>query len=289
MGKRGGRKNVRAYAAAPTEERVYAENYQNVIGCNLHHLAVSSKYQISKDYSNEKDCKLRPRVHNGLPAKCDSFSVCEKDISRISVEAENQQKMELVESLCGLKNPTEIQKWSHLVATRLGSVDVIIWNRLLAYHRALIDCYEKVGRFLFDANSRSSRREAKKDRLVTVHVSRLAHRRVRSPKRLSPSEMLELSNQLLKNLKKNKRRVLFDKSLTMGTPFGGVRKLIMDEAQLLDIQYIRLSQMFKYLWRIEIEENLEIFEDLLRRKRDVKKLSRENPISQSSLELSARS
>ncbi|GKB06259.1 putative reverse transcriptase domain-containing protein [Tanacetum coccineum] len=99
-----------------------------------------------------------------------------------------------------------------LLPTRLGSFDVIIGMDWLAYHHALIDCYEKIvriplpnGRFLkFKARGR-------KRILVHLHVSRLICEKleeyglsrllgaspvVRSPYRLAPSEMLELSNQL---------------------------------------------------------------------------------------------
>ncbi|GKA99168.1 putative reverse transcriptase domain-containing protein [Tanacetum coccineum] len=93
-----------------------------------------------------------------------------------------------------------------LLPTRLGSFDVIIGMDWLAYHRALIDCYEKIVRIpLRKTDSLKFRREAGKISSFTCMLSRHMRKKlmntcaspvVRSPYRLAPSEMLELSNQL---------------------------------------------------------------------------------------------
>ncbi|GJU92840.1 putative reverse transcriptase domain-containing protein [Tanacetum coccineum] len=124
-----------------------------------------------------------------------------------------------------------------LLPTRLGSFDVIIGMDWLAYHRALIDCYEKIvriplpnGKILEVQGERPEKDlrslaciKADEKKLDDIHVVRdfpevfpddllgLPLEReiefridlipgaspvVRSPYRLAPSEMLELSNQL---------------------------------------------------------------------------------------------
>ncbi|GJX20974.1 putative reverse transcriptase domain-containing protein [Tanacetum coccineum] len=91
----------------------------------------------------------------------------------------------------------------NLLQTRLGSFDVIIGIDWLAYHRALIDCYEKIVRIPLP-NGKIL--EVRKRIFVHLHVSRLMRKSLmtymlsetslRSPYRLALSEMLELSNQL---------------------------------------------------------------------------------------------
>ncbi|GJS97621.1 putative reverse transcriptase domain-containing protein [Tanacetum coccineum] len=124
-----------------------------------------------------------------------------------------------------------------LLPTRLGSFDVIIGMDWLAYHRALIDCYEKIvriplpnGKILEVQGERPKKDlgslacikadEKKLDdirvvrdfpevfpddllglplvREIEFHIDLIpgASPVVRSPYRLAPSEMLELSNQL---------------------------------------------------------------------------------------------
>ncbi|GJS45191.1 putative reverse transcriptase domain-containing protein [Tanacetum coccineum] len=81
-----------------------------------------------------------------------------------------------------------------LLPTRLGSFDVIIGMDWLSYHRAVIDCYEKIvriplpnGEFL---EVQGERPEKNPGPLACASPV------VKSPYRLAPSEMLELSNQL---------------------------------------------------------------------------------------------
>ncbi|GJV57578.1 putative reverse transcriptase domain-containing protein [Tanacetum coccineum] len=124
-----------------------------------------------------------------------------------------------------------------LLPTRLGSFDVIIGMDWLAYHRAVIDCYEKIvriplpnGKILEVQGERPEKDlrslaciKADEKKLDDIHVVRDfpevfpddllglplvreiefridlipgASPVVRSPYRLAPSEMLELSNQL---------------------------------------------------------------------------------------------
>ncbi|GJS89148.1 reverse transcriptase domain-containing protein [Tanacetum coccineum] len=105
---------------------------------------------------------------------------------------------------------------TNLLPTRLGSFDVIIGMDWLAYHRALIDCYEKIvriplpnGKILEVQGERPEKDlgslaciKADEKKLDDIRVEfRIdlipgASPVVRSPYRLAPSEMLELSNQL---------------------------------------------------------------------------------------------
>ncbi|GJW02957.1 putative reverse transcriptase domain-containing protein [Tanacetum coccineum] len=94
-----------------------------------------------------------------------------------------------------------------LLPTRLGSFDVIIGMDWLAYHRALIDCYEKIvhiplpnGKILKVQGERPE-----KDLRSQYCINKLMRKSndiiraspvVRSPYRLALSEMLELSNKL---------------------------------------------------------------------------------------------
>ncbi|GJW93878.1 putative reverse transcriptase domain-containing protein [Tanacetum coccineum] len=97
-----------------------------------------------------------------------------------------------------------------LLPTRLGSFDVIIGMDWLAYHRALIDCYEKIVHIPLPNGEilevQGERTEKDLGSLACLpHVREVEFRIdmipgaspvVRSPYRLAPSEMLELSNQL---------------------------------------------------------------------------------------------
>ncbi|GJT58274.1 putative reverse transcriptase domain-containing protein [Tanacetum coccineum] len=152
--------------------------------------------------------------------------------------------------------------------------DVIIGMDWLAYHRALIDCYEKIvriplpnGKILEVQGERPEKDlrslaciKADEKKLDDIRVVRDypevfpddllglplvreiefridlipgASPVVRSPYRLAPSEMLELSNQL----KEYTKGFYSTKSLTMGSTLVGVRKekLIMDEAHTSEI------------------------------------------------------
>ncbi|GJV46668.1 putative reverse transcriptase domain-containing protein [Tanacetum coccineum] len=98
------------------------------------------------------------------------------------------------------------QSVQDLLPTRLGSFDVIIGMDWLAYHRALIDCYEKIVRIplseckILDFKARGPEKDLRLPlvREIEFRIDLIpgASLVVRSPYRLAPSEMLELSNQL---------------------------------------------------------------------------------------------
>ncbi|GKA91664.1 putative reverse transcriptase domain-containing protein [Tanacetum coccineum] len=106
--------------------------------------------------------------------------------------------------------------------------DVIIVMDWLAYHRALIDCYEKIVRIPLPNGKilevQGERPEKDIRSLACLPLVREIEFRIdlipgaspviRSPYRLAPSEMLELANQL-KELQEKKG--LITKSLTMGS------------------------------------------------------------------------
>ncbi|GKA17365.1 putative reverse transcriptase domain-containing protein [Tanacetum coccineum] len=103
-----------------------------------------------------------------------------------------------------------------LLPTRLGSFDVIIGIDWLAYHRALIDCYEKIVRIpllngeILEVQGEKQEKDLGSLTYIKADKKKLDDIRVefridlilgpspvvRSPYRLAPSEMLELSNQL---------------------------------------------------------------------------------------------
>ncbi|GJS10434.1 putative reverse transcriptase domain-containing protein [Tanacetum coccineum] len=119
-----------------------------------------------------------------------------------------------------------------LLPTRLGSFDVIIGMDWLAYHRALIDCYEKIVRIpLPNGKILEVQGERPEKDLDYLNVSVLmrkclmtyAHRQLLDLHTVSPFRMLELSNTTSKIFK---RRVLYatTKSLTWESPMLFVKK-----------------------------------------------------------------
>ncbi|GJU48305.1 hypothetical protein Tco_1217860 [Tanacetum coccineum] len=113
-----------------------------------------------------------------------------------------------------LKNPQRIQMWSRL-ALMERTVLMSCGMDWLSYHRAVIDCYEKIvriplpnGEFLEVQGERPKKNpgslacikadEKKLDdiRIFGIDLIPGASPVVKSPYRLAPSEMLELSNQL---------------------------------------------------------------------------------------------
>ncbi|GJZ13542.1 putative reverse transcriptase domain-containing protein [Tanacetum coccineum] len=138
-----------------------------------------------------------------------------------------------------------------LLPTRLGSFDVIVGMDWLSYHRAIIDCYEKIIRIPSSGMVRLLKYKARgrekdlDDLLGLPHVREIEFRIdtipgaspvVKSPYRLAPSEMLELSNQLKKLQEKGFIRpshspwgapVLFVKKKD-----GAMRKLLMKMLKL---------------------------------------------------------
>ncbi|GJW13480.1 putative reverse transcriptase domain-containing protein [Tanacetum coccineum] len=104
----------------------------------------------------------------------------------------------------------------YLLPTRLGSFDVIVGMDWLSYHRAVIDCYEKIVRIPLPNGEilkvQGERPEKDPGSLACIKADEKmlddiqiefridlipgASPVVKSPYRLAPSEMLELSNQL---------------------------------------------------------------------------------------------
>nr|GEZ37950.1 hypothetical protein [Tanacetum cinerariifolium] len=96
-----------------------------------------------------------------------------------------------------------------LLPTRLGSFDVIIGMDWLSYHRAVIDCYEKIVRIplpigeILEVQGERPEKDPGSLAFYSCARDRIPHRSdfrrvpvVKSPYRLATSEMLELSNQL---------------------------------------------------------------------------------------------
>ncbi|GJU63230.1 putative reverse transcriptase domain-containing protein [Tanacetum coccineum] len=90
-----------------------------------------------------------------------------------------------------------------ILPTRLGNFDVIIGMDWLSYHRAIIDCYEKIvrvpllnGEILEVQGERPEKDHGSRLMRRSLMTSVLSEISLRSPYRLAPSEMLELSNQL---------------------------------------------------------------------------------------------
>ncbi|GJT23875.1 hypothetical protein Tco_0893812 [Tanacetum coccineum] len=93
-------------------------------------MTMSSKVpEMSKKRSMEKECRFRASgAGNDPPAKCDMFRVVRKELQgQVSASKGTSRMMEL--------------RWESYV--------IIGMEDRLAYHRALINCYEKICVFLF--------------------------------------------------------------------------------------------------------------------------------------------
>ncbi|GKC96746.1 putative reverse transcriptase domain-containing protein, partial [Tanacetum coccineum] len=255
---------VRAYAAAPTEGRVYAGNLPKCNRCNLHHHGPSpSKCQRCQRMGHlEKDCRARLQgAGNDFLQNVTCFGCGEKghykdrsfvsfafthfiDIAPTTLNTSYEIELadeKVVSTNTILRNCTLVllnhEFKIDLLPTQLGSFDVIIGMDWLAYHRAVINCYEKIVRIPLpngeilevqgerpekDLGSLACIKDDKKklddirvvrdfpevipDDLLGLPPMREIKFRidlipgaspvVRSPYRLAPSEMLELSNQL---------------------------------------------------------------------------------------------
>ncbi|GJZ72143.1 putative reverse transcriptase domain-containing protein, partial [Tanacetum coccineum] len=135
-----------------------------------------------------------------------------------------------------------------LLPTRLGSFDVIIGMDWLAYHRAVIDCYEKIVRIplpngkILEVQGERPKKDLRSLACIKADEKKLDDIRaspvVRYPYRLAPSEMLELSNQL-KELKE--KSFIRPSHSPWGAPVLFVKK--KDGSMRMCINYRELNKM----------------------------------------------
>nr|GEW24390.1 reverse transcriptase domain-containing protein [Tanacetum cinerariifolium] len=265
---------ARAYDAALAEGRGYVENLPKCNRYNFHHNGQCPPTcpKCQRTGHREKDCRFRVPGAGVTPCgMCLVMNVVKRDISRTSSQKEGTSRMrELVQELMWwLKSAAEseygrgyevelaggkvvstntilrgctLALYDHrfkidLLPTRLGSFDIIIGMDCLSYHRAVIDCYEKIvciplpnGEILEVHGERPEKDprsftcikadEKKLDDIRVVQdfpkifpddlsglppVREIEFRNdlilgalpvVKSPYRLAPSEMSEMSNQL---------------------------------------------------------------------------------------------
>ncbi|GJT89300.1 hypothetical protein Tco_1071017 [Tanacetum coccineum] len=145
----------------------------------------------------------------------------EKDISRIKCPNAGTQQNDGArrESLRGVEKST-----AGIPNVLTEVFDAIIRMDWLAYHRALIDCYEKIVRIplpngkILEVQGERPEKDLRSLACIKADEKKLDDIRaspvVRSPYRLALSEMLELSNQL----KELQEKGYSTKSLTMGSP-----------------------------------------------------------------------
>nr|GFB89810.1 putative reverse transcriptase domain-containing protein [Tanacetum cinerariifolium] len=138
-----------------------------------------------------------------------------------------------------------------LLPTRLGSFDIIVGMDWLAYHRAVIDCYEKIvcipllnGEILEVQGERQEKdlrllscikADEKKPEDIRIVCALPV---VKSPYRLVPSEMIELSNQP-KELQEN--GFIRPSHSPWGAPVLFVKK--KDDALRMCIDYRELNKL----------------------------------------------
>ncbi|GJW41592.1 putative reverse transcriptase domain-containing protein [Tanacetum coccineum] len=251
---------ARAYAVAPTKNRGYAGNLPKRNRCNFHHSACNDFLQNVTCYG----CGEKGHLKNKCPkagnqhnegARARAYMVVENpfvssaftpfiDIAPTALNTSYEVELadgKVVSTNTVLRGCTLVLL-NHvfkidLLPTRLGSFDVIVGMDWLSYHRAVIDCYEKIvriplpnGEFLEVQGERPEKNpgslaciKADEKKLDDIRVVRDfpevfpddlsglppvreiefridlipgASPVVKSPYRLAPSEMLELSNQL---------------------------------------------------------------------------------------------
>ncbi|GJS39254.1 putative reverse transcriptase domain-containing protein [Tanacetum coccineum] len=176
--------NVRAYAAAPTGGKIYAGNLPK---CNDSLQNVTCFGCGEKGHFKDKCPKAGNQQNDGARG-------------RAYVVVENPQQ-----------NPNVSTQANYEV------FDVIIGMDYLAYHRALIDCYEKIVRIPLSNDKilkvQGERPEKDFGSLACIKADEKKLETYVSPYRLAPSEMLELSNKF-KELQE-KGLYYSTKSLTM--------------------------------------------------------------------------
>ncbi|GJU81282.1 putative reverse transcriptase domain-containing protein [Tanacetum coccineum] len=232
-------KTVRAYATAPARGNIYARNLPKCNRCNLHHHGPGpQKYQRCQRIGMENDCRGAKKsfVSSAFTHFIDIAPATLNTSYEVELADGKVVSTNTILRSCTLVLLNHVFKID-LLPTRLGSFDVIIGMDWLAYHRALIDCYEKIvriplpnGKILEVQGERPEKDlrslaciKADEKKLDDIRVVRDfpevfpddllglplvreiefridlipgASPVVRSPYRLAPSEMLELSNQL---------------------------------------------------------------------------------------------
>nr|GFB65047.1 putative reverse transcriptase domain-containing protein [Tanacetum cinerariifolium] len=149
---------ARAYAAAPAEGRGYAGNLPRCNRCNSHHngqcppkCLKCQRTVIERKTAGlgfqDKCPKGRNQQNEGARAR--AYVVVENPQQNSNVVAELADG-KVVSTNTVLRGCT-LALYDHrfkidLLLTRLGSFDVIIGMEWLSYHRAVIDCYEKIVR-----------------------------------------------------------------------------------------------------------------------------------------------
>ncbi|GJT94751.1 putative reverse transcriptase domain-containing protein [Tanacetum coccineum] len=134
---------VRAYAAAPAGGKIYAGNLPKCNRCNLHHHGpCPQKCQRCQRIGHmEKDCRVRLQgAGNDFLQNVTCFGCGEKGHFKDKCPKAGNQQNDGARgrAYVVIENP---QQNPNVVT---GSFDVIIGMDWLAYHRALIDCYEKI-------------------------------------------------------------------------------------------------------------------------------------------------
>nr|GFA63969.1 hypothetical protein [Tanacetum cinerariifolium] len=133
---------ARAYAAAPAEGRGYAGNLPRCNHCNSHHNGQCPPkcQKCQRSGHQEKDCRVRLPGAGVTPLWDVTCYECgEKGHFKDKCpKGRNQNEGARARAYVVVEIP--VSRWKG------GSFDVIIGMDWLSYHRAVIDCYEKIVR-----------------------------------------------------------------------------------------------------------------------------------------------